>query len=339
MRSIAANAITLVIVIGIVIAGAVGVSQRLFVAKGPLEAETVFVVERGASLDRIADDLAAAGVIDNATLFRIGARYADRADGLRFGEYRVPAGASMAEVLEILSSGRVIQYSVTIPEGLTSWEIVALLRDESVLTGELADVPAEGSLAPETYSVSRGDSRAGLVARMQARQSRLLEEAWAARDPSITLESPEAALVLASIIEKETAVADERRRVSAVFHNRLRDGIRLQSDPTIIYGITEGQGPARSRDPAQRHQRTDALEHLRDPRPSADADRQSGPRVDLRGDATARNRRVLLRGRWRGRTRLCENARRAQPQRRALAGHRTRPRRRMTAPASDPGGS
>jgi UPF0755 protein len=243
MRSIAANAITLVIVLGIVIAGAVGVSQRLFVAKGPLEAETVFVVERGASLDRIADDLAAAGVIDNATLFRIGARYADRADGLRFGEYRVPAGASMAEVLEILSSGRVIQYSVTIPEGLTSWEIVALLRDESVLTGELADVPAEGSLAPETYSVSRGDSRAGLVARMQARQSRLLEEAWAARDPSITLESPEAALVLASIIEKETAVADERRRVSAVFHNRLRDGIRLQSDPTIIYGITEGQGP------------------------------------------------------------------------------------------------
>ena len=149
----------------------------------------------------------------------------------------------MREVLELLGSGRGIQYAVTVPEGLTSWEIVRLLEDEPLLTGEITEIPAEGSLAPETYSVSRGDTRASVIARMQERQTRLLEEAWAARLPGIEVNSPEEALTLASIIEKETAVAEERQRVSAVFHNRLRRGMRLQSDPTIIYGITEGQGP------------------------------------------------------------------------------------------------
>jgi UPF0755 protein len=243
MRSIAANAITLVIALCIVIAGVVAVGKRTYEAPGPLAEETLFVVPRGATLDRVADDLEEAGVIDSATIFRIGARYERRAESLRFGEYRVPAAASMQEVLELLGSGRVVQYAVTVPEGLTSWEIVRLLEAEDVLTGEIESVPAEGSLAPETYSVSRGDTRAGLIARMQARQARLLEEAWAARGPDIEVETPEEALVLASIIEKETAVADERQRVSAVFHNRMRIGMRLQSDPTIIYGITEGEGP------------------------------------------------------------------------------------------------
>ena len=243
MRSVAANAITLVILLGIVAAGAVGYGVRMWTAPGPLAEERLFVVERGASLDRVASALEAEGVVESAALFRIGARYAGRDAGIRFGEYEVPAGASMEQVLELLVSGRVVQYAVTAPEGLTSWEVVRLLEAEPVLSGEIASVPPEGTLAPETYSVSRGDRRAEVIDRMRRLQDRNLEEAWAARDPDIAISTPEEALILASIIEKETAVADERARVSAVFHNRLRRGMRLQSDPTIIYGITRGEGP------------------------------------------------------------------------------------------------
>jgi UPF0755 protein len=242
-RGVAANAITLLIVLGVVAAGLAGWGVNAWRAPGPLTEEALFEVPRGATLDRVAADLERAGVIESATLFRIGARYARRAESLRFGEYEVPAGASMREVLELLGSGRVVQYAVTIPEGLTSWEIVELLKGEEILDGEIDAIPSEGALAPETYSVSRGDSRGDLIARMRARQERLLAEAWAVRGPDIAVSTPEEALVLASIIEKETAVADERQRVSAVFHNRLRRGMRLQSDPTIIYGITEGEGP------------------------------------------------------------------------------------------------
>jgi UPF0755 protein len=161
---------------------------------------------------------------------------------LRFGEYRIPARASMKEVLDLLASGRTVLYAVTVPEGLTSWEVVELLRASDILTGEIDSIPSEGSLAPETYSVERGDSRAELIARMQALQARTLALAWEGRQEGLRLDSPAQALVLASIIEKETGVAGERARVSAVFHNRLDRGMRLQSDPTIIYGITEGRG-------------------------------------------------------------------------------------------------
>lgn len=242
MRSIAANAITLVIAIGVVIAGLALVAERRYRAPGPLAEETLFVVPRGATLDRVAEALESEGVIASAPLFRIGARYEGRAADLRFGEYRVPAKASMAEVLDLLSSGRVVQYAVTAPEGLTSWEIVQILNETEVLTGEIAEIPPEGSLAPETYSVTRGETRASVIARMQALQEDILAEAWASRHADIEVDSPEEALVLASIIEKETGVAGERPHVSSVFHNRLRRGMRLQSDPTIIYGITEGEG-------------------------------------------------------------------------------------------------
>ena len=243
MRSFAANAITLIILLGVVAAGAVGYGVSMWRAPGPLDQQRLFVVPRGATLDRVAEALEEQGVVSSAALFRIGARYAGRSEELRFGEYEVPAGASMAAILDLLASGRVVQYSVTVPEGLTSWEVVRLLEENDVLTGVVEETPAEGSLAPETYAVTRGDTRAGLIRRMQALQSRTLDEAWAARSREIEIETPEEALVLASIIEKETAAAEERKRVSAVFHNRLRRGMRLQSDPTIIYGITEGEGP------------------------------------------------------------------------------------------------
>ena len=243
MRAIAANAFTLLIVLGIAVAGLAAFGQRAFVAPGPLEEDRVFVAPRGASLNQIAERLEAESLISSATLFRLGARYSGKAEALRFGEYLVPAGASMREILDLLASGRSIQYAITVPEGLTSWEVVELLKASELLSGEIEEIPAEGSLAPETYSVQRGDSRVALIARMQELQRRNLEMAWQGRAEGLTLRSPEEALVLASIIEKETGVPEERGAVSGVFHNRLRLGMRLQSDPTIIYGITEGKGP------------------------------------------------------------------------------------------------
>lgn len=243
MRSIAANALTLLIVLGVALAGAIGYGVRAFNAEGPLSAPQTVVVARGASLERVATQLEQAGVIASATLFRLGARYQGRDGALRYGEYAVPAGASMASVLDLLVSGKVVQYSIAVAEGLTAWEVAELLRASEVLTGEIEAIPSEGSLAPDTYAVQRGDTRAEVLARMTALQQRRIEEAWAMRAEELPFETPQQMVTLASLIEKETGVAAERPLVSAVFHNRLKRGMRLQSDPTIIYGITEGQGP------------------------------------------------------------------------------------------------
>jgi UPF0755 protein len=243
MRSIAANAITIVIVLGVVAAGLAAWGERTFRGEGPLTEARVFEVPRGATVDRVADKLAAEGAIASARVFRVGARLTGRADRLRFGEYAIPARASMDEILDLLASGRAIQYTVTVAEGLTSWEVVELLRANPVLTGEITETPPEGALAPETYLVQRGDTRAEVVERMKRLQRQTLEEAWAVRAPDLQVRTPEEALTLASIIEKETGVAAERGRISGVFHNRLSRRMRLQSDPTVIYGVTEGQGP------------------------------------------------------------------------------------------------
>ncbi|TVQ55943.1 MAG: endolytic transglycosylase MltG [Rhodobacteraceae bacterium] len=243
MRNLASSAITLIIVLGVAIAGLAAWGERTFRGPGPLETEAVFEVPRGATLDRVAEKLEAEGVIASARVFRVGARLDGGADRLRFGEFAIPARASMEEVLDVLRSGRVILHFVTVPEGRTSHEAVAILNASPVLTGEIEEIPPEGSLAPETFAVQRGDTRASVIARMTEMQRRILEEAWAARNERSALRSPEEALILASIIERETAVRDELERVSAVFHNRLRRGMRLQSDPTIIYGLTRGEGP------------------------------------------------------------------------------------------------
>jgi len=243
VRSIAANALTLLVVLGVALAGVVGYGVRSFNAEGPMAAPQTVVVARGASLDRVATQLEQAGVIASATLFRLGARYQGKDGALRYGEYAVPAGASMAQVLDLLVSGKVVQYAVAVAEGLTAWEVAELLRASEALTGEIDLIPPEGSLAPDTYAVQRGDTRAEVLARMTALQNRRIEEAWAMRAEGLPFASPQEMVTLASIIEKETGVASERALVSAVFHNRLKRGMRLQSDPTIIYGITEGQGP------------------------------------------------------------------------------------------------
>ncbi|MEM7546694.1 MAG: endolytic transglycosylase MltG [Pseudomonadota bacterium] len=243
IKHLAANALTVVLVLCIAGIGVVYFGVQQFQAEGPAAEPIRVNIESGDSLKVASERLAEAGAIENAMIFRLGARYQNLDKQLKFGEYEIPALASMEEVLDIVTSGQSIQYRVTVAEGLTSWEVVELLKANELLTGDIEEVPAEGSLAPDTYFVGRGTDRNLILRRMAEAQARILEEAWAARDADTPLASPAEVLTLASIIEKETALAEERPKVGGVFVNRLRRGMRIQSDPTIIYGITEGQGP------------------------------------------------------------------------------------------------
>ena len=243
MRNLAANMLTVLIVAGVAIVVAIGIAKQQYAAPGPLAADTVVVIPRDSSATEISDILAEAGAIGNPMMFRLAARYSGQAPRLKFGEYNIPAGASVEQILALLATGSNIQHRVTVAEGLTSWEVVELLKTVDVLSGEIPDVPPEGALAPDTYFVSRGQSRAGLLNRMMEVQTERLAGAWADRAEGLPIQSPEEALVLASIIEKETGVGAERAQVSSVFINRLNQGMLLQTDPTIIYGITRGQGP------------------------------------------------------------------------------------------------
>ncbi|MEE8455165.1 MAG: endolytic transglycosylase MltG [Limibaculum sp.] len=243
MRNMAANAISILIVAGIVLLVAIGFAKREFSAPGPLREEVIVVLPKGAALRDTSRLLALHGAIGNEFLFRLGARYRREDRAIRYGEYLVPAGASMEEVLALLVSGETIEHKVTVAEGLTSYQIVEILRASKILTGEIAEIPAEGSLAPNTYFVQRNQSRGDVLKRMAEAQAAVLAEAWEKRTPGLPLGSAEEVLVLASIVEKETGLAGERARVASVFVNRLKRGIRLQSDPTVVYGITGGKGP------------------------------------------------------------------------------------------------
>lgn len=214
-----------------------------FQAPGPLHGDATLVVPKGAGLDAIARRLADEGVIEDAFTFTLGVRYLGAARGLKAGEYAFPAGVSMHGVVAILNSGRTVVHRLTVPEGLSSAEIVALVAGAAALSGEAGPPPPEGSLLPETYHYSRDDGRAALVARMGQAMQDLLAELWPTRDPGLPLSSPREALILASVVEKETGVPDERPLVASVFINRLNGGMRLQSDPTVVYGLTRGQAP------------------------------------------------------------------------------------------------
>ena len=243
MRNMAANTISILIVAGIVVLVTIGAAKREFSAPGPLRQEVIVVLPRGAALKDTSRLLALHGAIENEFLFRLGARYRREDRAIRYGEYLIPAGASMAEVLALLVSGETIEHKVTVAEGLTSYQIVEILRASEILTGEIAEIPPEGSLAPDTYFIQRNQSRGEVLARMAEAQAAVLAQAWEQRADGLPLASPEEVLILASIVEKETGVADERGRVASVFVNRLKRRIRLQSDPTVVYGITGGRGP------------------------------------------------------------------------------------------------
>lgn len=208
-------------------------------APGPLDHAETVVIPRGSGVEAIALTLDEAGVVDSPLLFVAGAKLAGP---LKAGEYAFPAGISIDGILEMMRQGRTVVRRFTVPEGLTSAQVVALLEKEPALSGEVKAVPKNGSLLPETYHYSYGDSRAALIERMEHAMDQALAEAWKARDQNLPFDTPQQALTLASIVEKETGIAAERTKVAGVFVNRLLADMKLQSDPTVIFALTDGSG-------------------------------------------------------------------------------------------------
>jgi UPF0755 protein len=296
-KSVAANGLTFLILLLVAVAGVIAWGQNQYRADGPLETAICLRVESGSTMRRVANDLAGQGAITRPAIFRVGADYADKSGLLKAGSFLIPEGASMEEIVDIVTRGGAstcgtevvyrigvaaqemavrsldpatqrfvtlaafdpaaeavapeyvevrddaeTRYRISLAEGVTSWQVVEALRLADFLDGEIAEVPPEGSLAPESYEVTAGTARAAVLGRMAELQARRLEEVWANRDEGLPIDTPEEALILASIIEKETGVAAERGTVASVFVNRLREGMRLQTDPTVIYGVTEGRG-------------------------------------------------------------------------------------------------
>lgn len=210
---------------------------------GPLATETELAIPSGTGLRAIADRLSDAGVIAEPEIFVLMARLNESHTKLKAGEYRFAPGISQVAVLDKLIRNEVIERSVTIPEGLTSREVLALIVEAEGVEGDFGSPPPEGSLLPETYHYRRGVTVSEMVQRMRRAMDDALSESWAARAEGLPFDTPEEALTLASIVEKETGVDSERARVAAVFVNRLRKGMRLQSDPTVIFALTEGEVP------------------------------------------------------------------------------------------------
>ncbi|SEN34999.1 UPF0755 protein [Gemmobacter aquatilis] len=296
-RSIASNALTLFIVLLIAAAGLLAWGRNQYSGPGPLAQAICVKVDKGASLSEVSRNLEAQGAVSDARIFRIGADYSGKAKGLKFGSYLVPEGASMAQVLDILTQGGAstcgrevnyrigvakaeiilreldaasgsyvevakfdpavepapqayaaavqegdLRWQVTLAEGVTSWMVTESLKHADFLDGSIASVPPEGSLAPDGYEVEQGGAREEVLARMQAAQTQIIADLWAARAEGLPYDTPEEAMVMASIVEKETGIAEERKLVASVFVNRLKQGMKLQTDPTVIYGITKGEG-------------------------------------------------------------------------------------------------
>jgi len=208
-----------------------------------LTEDKIVIIPRGATVQNIAAELHENGVVDSPLVFRAMARVI-ASDNLQAGEYEFSPSMNMADIVVMMRDGRSIVRRFTVAEGLTSHEIVTLLRNDPTFSGDIPAIPPEGSLLPETYHYSYGDSRTELIERMQKGQRNLLEALWESRTEGLPLKTPEESIILASIVEKETGKKpEERSRVAGVFYNRLRQGIRLQSDPTVIYAITNGQSP------------------------------------------------------------------------------------------------
>ena len=229
--------------VGLFLLGFAHWAHLQFTRPGPLAEARTLVIHKGAGVERIAAALFDGGVIGDRFLFGAGARLTGRARVMRAGEYRFPVGVSMDGAIALLARGETVKRRLTVAEGLTVSEALALIRAADGLAGDVPAGVEEGSLLPETYYFSLGDSRAGLVGRMRESMEVVLGALWDGRAPGVVLASPEEALVLASIIERETGLAPERARISAVFHNRLRLGMRLQSDPTVAYALTLGKAP------------------------------------------------------------------------------------------------
>jgi UPF0755 protein len=235
--------ITLVLLLMVGVGGTYIYGKQKIEAPGPLKEEKVVNIPSRAGMTDIADVLQREGVIDGNRWAFIGAVFALKARSeLKPGEYLFQKNASLRDVIGTIVEGKVVQHAVTIPEGLTSEQIVTRLSDNDIFSGSVHEIPREGTMLPETYKFPRGTSREQVISRMQQAQKRAIAEIWDRRSPDLPIRSPEQLVTLASIVEKETGKSDERSRVAAVFVNRLRQKIKLQSDPTIIYGLVGGKG-------------------------------------------------------------------------------------------------
>ena len=298
-RHIASNTLSFLIVILIIGVGMIAWGKREFSQPGPLAQAVCLKVDKGSNFSRVSTRLSKLDAITYPSIFRVGIEYSEKSHLLKAGSFLIPEGASMSDILDIVTRGgastcgteilyrvgvltAVLQvreldpatqeysistefkpaevegalpdiylakrneddtrYRIAIAEGVTSWQIVESLKSADFLTGDMSDIPAEGSLAPDSYEVRPGAKRADLISAMQLSQAEILKSAWDARADNLPYDTPEEALIMASIVEKETGVASERRQVASVFVNRLNKSMRLQTDPTVIYGITKGQG-------------------------------------------------------------------------------------------------
>ncbi len=233
------------VAVGLIAGGVFYYGKLQFEAVGPGSNnganETIVLLPQGLGVRAIANKLSSLGLISDPRIFEVGVRLQGADGRLKAGEYAIPSGASMAEISNILQSGKSLLHKITIAEGLTSAQTVRLVEADTTLLGDVTETPMEGTLLPETYLFIRGSTRDQILHQMEAAQTTLLDELWAARADGLPFDTAYDAVILASIVEKETAIEEERPRIAAVFVNRLKRGIRLQSDPTIIYGLTKGE--------------------------------------------------------------------------------------------------
>jgi UPF0755 protein len=237
------NAIFMFLLITVVaIGGALFFGKQRFEAPGPLPEDKIVNIPRGLGIKDISDVLVREGVIDQPWVFMGGVLVLKSRGDLKYGEYQFGKNASLADVVETMIENKVVQHAFTVAEGLTSEQIVARLLENPSLSGQIKEIPREGTLLPETYRFTLGMPRDQIVQRMQQAHKRVLQEVWEHRMPDLPYKTPEQLVTMASIVEKETGKPEERTRVAAVFINRLKSKMRLQSDPTIIYGLTGGKG-------------------------------------------------------------------------------------------------
>ena len=237
------------LLLGLVIAGVVGAKwwDRQILKPGPLPGSRAMLLPRGAGLNDIAERLEEARIIRDGRLFQLAAWTLGQGRSLKAGEYAIPAHVSLRDLVQILASGRVVVRKVTIPEGLTVRQTLAALAEAEGMEGTVAaEAIKEGELLPATYNYVWGDERGRMVVRMRAAMTETLERLWRERRPGLPLATPAEAVTLASIVEKETGRADERARIAGVFFNRLKAGMKLQSDPTVIYAVAEGRDLGRA---------------------------------------------------------------------------------------------
>jgi len=209
-------------------------------AEGPAESEITFIVPSGSSLGQAADKLEELGAIKSASTFLNRAKILGSSDPIKAGEFLIPAGASNAEILSLMQGTNFVRHMLTIPEGMPSILVHEAIMAEPLLTGTI-EVPAEGSVLPETYSFERGETRQAVLDRMQTGMTLAIERLWPKRSPDTVVNTPQEAIILAGIVEKETGKPSERRKIAGVYSNRVRKGMMLQADPTIIYPITRGK--------------------------------------------------------------------------------------------------